>query len=458
MLQSIKIISTLLLVWLFSACKENVLIQTTDIPAVDNINTFFSDTNTVIARNVVLDSFQTGGAGASSILITNWPGLGSINSDPAFGSTVASIAFQVRPPKNLLKFPTNGTLVTDSVILAIPYRSVYGDTTPGNTQTFNLYRLIDTLESSKKLYTNTSVAYDPTIIGSTTVDFSKMDSVIVGGVKKEPQIRIALSADFAAKLLALTDTIEYKNADAFKTWLKGFYITPADTNAGKAIGHFFMPGVTMTYYFRNTVNSVIDTTQYIFKYDAASCSHYNRITRNYNKSASNGIKAQLNTGNVLGDAQLYAQGDFGATIEVKIPYIHKMANAVINKADLEFTVVGSGYPLADTAFRAPLRLFPWRVYGGRDSIFYTQFSPNISNNSLLSNTVNGVTKKRYLIDISSQVQKAVTLKDSTLQFRVRGLNTTADATMRQGNGRIVLGGSNTTTDKLKLNIIYTKIK
>jgi hypothetical protein len=442
-----------------SSCKEEELLQTTDIPAVDNINTFFTDTNTVIANNAIRDSFQTGGDSSKIRLINNYPGLGCISNDPVFGSTVASMVFQVVPPKNLLKFPTTGTLVRDSVILSVPFRSMYGDTSVSNIQTFNLYRLVDTLSKGVKFYNTTEVNYEPTLLGSATINLSKMDSIVIGGKKREPQMRIALSADFADKLFALTDTIEYKNAETFQRWLKGFYLAPADTNSGAAIGHFFLPNITMTYYFRNTIGSITDTTQFVFKYDQEKCSHFNRITRNYAKSAANGVKAFLNTGNIAGDSKLFAQGDFGSVIEVKLPYIHKLDNVLINKAELEFTVIPSGYPSADTAFKNVLRLFPWKINeNAAESIFYSQASPNLSENTLKEVSVNGVSKKRYLISINSLVQKAVTLKDTSIYLRIRGLNLVSDIRARQGDGRVVLGGSNASTDRVKLNLIYTKIK
>jgi hypothetical protein len=444
----------------YSSCKEQTIIKTDSIPAIDNINTFFTDTNTVIAHNIIRDSFQTGGYNTKldGYILAYYPALGSINNDPALGGTVASLAFQVRPPKNLLKFPSGGTLVTDSLILSLPYRGAFGDTSASNPQTFNVYRLTDTLPGSKRLYNNSEVTYS-TLLGSATIDYNNMDSVTLFEGKRAPQLRIALSAAFAAELLALQDTLEYKNAETFKTWLKGFYITPADTNAGKAIGYFYLPGATMTYYFRNTIGTSTDTTQFVYKFDEDNCVHYNRITRNFNKANATAIPQYLNTNNPAGDSVLFAQGDCGAILDIKIPYIHRMPNVVINKAELEFTVVPSGYPLADTAFNNMVRLFPWKVSTAdvETNLYFQSFS-DLADGYLRPFTNGSITKKRYLINITGAIQKAVTLKDSTLHLHIKGFNTIANKYAFQASGRTVLGGSGASNDRLKLNLIYTKLK
>ncbi len=451
--------------WFSTACKEKTLLNTSTIPAVDNINTFFTDTNSILVHNISRDSFQTGGLNTKldGFIQAYYPALGCINADPVFGSTVASLAFQVRPPKLLLKFPTDGTIITDSLILSVPFRTVYGDTTAPSPQTFNVYRLKDTLETSKRLYNNTSFNYDPTLLGSATIDFKQMDSVLVGNVTRTPQMRIALSSAFADSLRTLTDTLEYKNATTFNAWLRGLCIVPADTNSGKAIGYFFLPNVTMTYYFRNVRTTATDTSSFVFKFDEDVCAHANRITRNPAKADANMLPKYLNTGNPNGDSLLFVQGDFGSIIDVKFPYLHKFPNAIINKAELEFTVVDSGFPNLDTIYGNNKRLFPFKVDATDPNAETDAYNSNnftgLADGYLRPHTSNGVTKKRYLVNLNSQIQKAIATQDSTLRFHIKGLNELLPGIGgQQGAYRSVVGGNNATVDRVKLNIIYTKLK
>ena len=81
------------------SCKETTVLGTDLIPKVDNINTFATDTITMVAKNVAYDSVITSGNNSS----TEYFALGTIggdaNGDNALGKTVASFALQLRQPK-----------------------------------------------------------------------------------------------------------------------------------------------------------------------------------------------------------------------------------------------------------------------------------------------------------------------------------------------------------------------
>ena len=136
-----------------------------------------------------------------------------------------------------------------------------------------------------------------------------------------------------------------------------------------------------------------------------------------------------------------------------------MPNAIINKAEIEFTAISSGYPLADSAFKPCSRLYPWMVTTtNEEQSFYNDDKPNFTPSGLSTITQNGIIKKRYLINITSLIQRTITTKDSSILLNIRGFNTATELTVKQGDGRIVLAGNNNNTDKIKLNLIYTKLK
>src|SRR6478609_5650570 len=111
----------LIFITLFFACTK---IVTTDIgsdliPPVDGIIT--KDTFlTVMSKNVGYDTISVG--------ISDDHVLGYTN-DPIFGTTRASLNFQVAPPSNPFSWGfAPKDIILDSVVLCLSYKGAWGDT------------------------------------------------------------------------------------------------------------------------------------------------------------------------------------------------------------------------------------------------------------------------------------------------------------------------------------------
>lgn len=443
------------------SCKETTVLGTDLIPKVDNINTFATDTITMVAKNVAYDSVITSGNNSS----TEYFALGTIggdaNGDNALGKTVASFALQLRQPKLGLAYPTD--VIIDSIVFTAPFKRAYGDTITGGNQTFQVYRITESPNKDSNYYINKSWDYNnANLLGSAAFNFSKMDSLTIEGVKQGPQIRIPLDTNFARTLVNLKDTAEYATYVKFLAWFKGLYITPSDTNNGNMLGYFQMAKANMQLYSRSknlADNTKMDTIVYTYDLDPTTCVHHNKIIRNHYQNNPL-IASHIPTTAAKGDSLLFVQSDGGSSIELTFPYLDAFPNAIINKAELEFTLVGSGNAMKDSLYRPIILL---RATGISDqnvdyllSDDYVQTTSGITkivNDGYRKNeTVNSNTVVKYRLTLTKTFQKAISSHNKTLKIRIIGLNGYL------GSGRSVLGGTNRISQKAKINLIFTKIK
>ena len=152
----------------------------------------------------------------------------------------------------------------------------------------------------------------------------------------------------------------------------------------------------------------------------------------------------------------------GNTPKLKFNLIQdkQTAQSLINKAELEFTLIGSGNAMKDSLYRPIILL---RATGISDqnvdyllSDDYVQTTSGITkivNDGYRKNeTVNGNTVVKYRLTLTKTFQKAISSHNKTLKIRIIGLNGYL------GSGRSVLGGTNRISQKAKINLIFTKIK
>jgi hypothetical protein len=429
---------------LFNACKEKEFLQSTLIPAVDNINTFFTDTFGVVANNIVFDSFKTSSVNTS--LTYQRLVLGTIANDGAFGATEASFALQLKQPTSALTFPT-GIKTIDSLVLSMPITGYYGDSVNSVPQTFNVYRLSNAMNLKDSYYNSTILPYDAQILGTGSIDFPRADTVTLGNGTKEKTLRIRLSAAFADSLLNLKDTSEYKTYANFATWLRGLYVAPNGHTTGKNLGVINMDNIHMKMYFRNNTGSKIDTLTFDYSFNKVYNAFYNKISHDHSYNNPS-IKNLLYTGNIAGDSTLFVQSDCGAAVLLKFPNIATYKNAMVNKAELEFTVVATNNMNSDTAYRTPFYL---RAYGVDKNGLITNLLPEVTTGFRIVVTENGEKLLKYQVNITRNFQRALSTKNADFKILLKGYN------FAPGCGRVTLGGTNRILNKSKLNVIYTKI-
>jgi hypothetical protein len=434
------------LVVLVNACKEKEFINSTLIPAVDNINTFFTDTFSIVTNNVTFNNFR------SDRLFANFQyqrqALGVIANDPVFGATKCGLAFQLKQPTSALTFP-NGDILIDSLILSMPVVSFYGDSTNAIPQKFNVYRIKNALNIADEMYNSSNVEYSTdSLLGSSTIKFSKVDTITLANGSKERSLRIALDTNFARTLTKLSDTTDYKTYANFANWLRGLYVTSADSTKGNLIGLIDLENIHMKFYFRNVVSTTkTDSLVYDYAFNSIYNKHVNTITHDFNTNNPT-IKSYVNSTNVNGDDNLYLQSDCGGAFTLKVPYLPSYKNALVNIAELDLTIIPSGNALSDSAYKAPYQLRAYYL-DANDKI--VDILPEISSGFRTRDTITGQIVYKYSINITRNFQDALTKKKTDFKLLIKGYN------VAPGCGRVVLGGNNRMQYKSKLKVIYTKL-
>lgn len=452
----------------FSSCKENTILPSTLVPAVDNVFTFQTDTVTLYTHNVYQDSLLTGGL-LGTVRVSNSPSLyhaiGTITSDPVFGKTHASAHVEVLPPVSNFSFKTNATgtnRTIDSIVLSIPYRGAYGDTLSSTQQTFRVFRSMKQFsrDSAQYEFTRDSIDYTQ-LLSSKTIDFKTIstDSPTVGNVRLQPQLRFQLASWFADSLQAQVDSGANGAAadfSKFLNWWRGFAILP-DSNNGSTLGYFDTYNTRLHIYYRYTnTNNVADTAVDIFSFDPNNCNRFNTITRNYNGTIARNF---INSTKSTGDSVLFVQTDPGIAGQISFPHLADFGNVVVNKAELVFTAVSPYYNWIDTLLYGPTPRF--QIIGadslGNDYVLgeYTTFGSNFVDGKKVQNSINGENVIQYKFVITQTIQKMISQKNTNFRLKISGSNSTQPASHRM----LLRGtGSQSLDWKPKLNLIYTLIK
>jgi len=453
--------------FVFSSCKENTILPSSLVPAVDNIYTFATDTTTLLTHNVLQDSLLTGGI-RGSVRVSNSPSLyhalGTITSDPVFGKTHASFHVEVLPPVPNFAFKTNATgtnRTIDSIVLAIPYKGSYGDTLNNSTQTFKVYRSLKQFSRDSAQYDFTRDSADHSkLLASKTVNFRTMatDSPLVGTVKLQPQVRFNLASWFADSLQAQVDSgVNGAAADFSKylDWWRGFSVE-SDSNSGSTLGYFDTYNTRMYIYYRYTnSNNQADTTVDVFAFDPNYCNRFNTIIRNYNGTLA---KQSLNTNAPAGDSVLFVQTEPGIVTMVEFPYLAQHDNVVVNKAELVLTAVSPYYSWVDTflfGVSPRMQVLSSDIYGN-DAILgeYATFGAGFVDGKRSVYSENGVNMIQYKFVMTQTIQKLISQKNTNFRLKIIGTSAGLPASYRtllRGSGSLA------TSFRPKLNLIYTKI-
>ncbi len=447
-----------------SSCKENTILPPDLVPPIDNINTFLDTSLTVITNNIYQDSVLTGGLNGSTRISNSssyYHALGVI-SDMNFGKMVAGFHTEVLPPNNLFSY--KGTSVdVDSIILAIPYRSSFGDTLNAIPQTFNVYRSLKSFSRDSAQFETTKDDYDPSkVLASQQVNFNtfKTDSPTVATGKLIPQLRFKLAdwfKDSLQKQIDLGANGAMATNATYNQWWKGFYVAPADSSIGNTIGYFNTYGTRMYIYYRYTnTGGTQDTTNSIFGFDANNSNRFCHITRNYTGSKAYDY---INTNNSEGDSMLFLQSEPGIATLLRFPNLTTIGNHIVNKAELTFNCYYPTSSMTDT-IKAGLipRLQVFQVdETGADKIAsdYATFGTNFVDGKRYQVSFLGMTFIQYRFALTETFQKAISQKNTTFSLKIMGLNAGTP-----GAYQSLLRGSSSlfTTMKPKLNLIYTKIK
>lgn len=420
------IIPSLILAFTFVSCKKESSfigkngIDQNDLLVNGAIDTFQLETYSELEDSALSSNTETALLGSYV--------------DPVFGKVRSEFYTQLKLEGLNPDFGDLSTIVIDSFVLGLEYRSYYGKLDP---QKFEVYRLAQGLSMDSTYYSFQTRAVE----GLDLLDPNK--SVLIPDPTKQikigsnmvgSQLRLYLDTNLARTLMAETkiNPAVFSSNENFIGYFKGLNVRSNNTNQAEeegAILYFNLtaPNSKLTIYYKS--NGVQKDFDFLID---GSCADFNHVSiDNEGKKPK-----QLITNPGLGSQEFYAQANYARGL-VKIPYLNKIPkNSVIQYAKLELPV--SFYSLDP--------YFPSSILGVSTKI-------NFTDERLYSIKVVGEYSdltKSYVIDLKDYIQQIL-----SKNIENRGVYVSPSRMVNSAE-RIVFNGSNTIYKKKpKLYLIYT---
>jgi hypothetical protein len=479
----ISLFSTLL----FSACTR---IETSELglgllPSMDAYNT--KDT----LLDVITETLER--TDSMRVYPTDDHVLGNITNDPIFGTTNASMYFQVKPSS----FPffiagSKDSIVVDSAVLILSYKGFYGDTSKPVKVQLKRISAATPLAPLKLYASNYPELYNfktDQNLGETTVDFAKIgDSLYTRFEASRNTIRIKLSKSFATQFLKEFDSSNaYRSDTTLRAYFPGFALT-ADESANKNVLlkiNLTDTNTKLALYYNTNATGTRDTAVVKFNF-----SIYNNGDVNFIKRNRAGAEIAKHMDKVSNDSLVYVQTSPGTMVKVNIPGLKNFANKIIHRAEL----IAEQVPDAAGAGSLESQLLPPRYLflGTYDSVSKT--FGNVPNDfqgttsastfmqfggSLIYKSIDGYDNvATYNFNISRYVQGVISRKETLFDFRIiapvndsitlvppypynkeapiQDYLTTAIGN-QAATGRVVLGGGSRKKFRMRVRIYYSDI-
>ncbi len=454
-----------------TGCRENTLINSKVAPANNAVgvwDTALSCITHTYYDDTVITSTNIGG-------LSVFQGVGAI-SDPFFGTMTGATYFQVIPATfNSSQYDST---TIDSAFLFMPYSGfTYGDTTNQSlTQTYQVFYLNDSLGYNSNYYSFDSKAIDAVtpLSDPTTVNLYHLkDTFSVNGVYYTKGMRIPL------KLTALMNRINPAQAilttstapaTDFINLFNGICVRVANPlQSATAFPYFKLDGTTMydeatiLVYHHHPSYSPVDTMKEQYFFSTGTCAHFNNITKSYTHSPVSNLlhSTQAN------DSVIALQNQPGASIDIIIPGIKKIPAGVINKAELQLTLLPAYnsnsflfypeklYPLGIANGTYPAGIGAGLAYNIADRYPLTSLSPlGVLDGYIHTFTRRGITVQTFTIDLPREVMASIAAKNDTIHLHING---TQDF---YGAFHMVAGGGSysDTLYRPKLIVVYSKLK
>lgn len=473
---SLRVISVLFVIVAIAlgSCRENTLIKSTISPTKDSLGVW--DTSLALITHTYYNDTAVTSINIGGIPI--YQAVGAI-TDPYFGTMTAATYFQVVPTDFTANIYTNDSI--DSAVLVLPFSGfTYGDTADRNiSQTYQVFYMNDTMGLNTTYY---SYSTKPLDLGSPLSDpfsvniHSLNDSF---GVNVLPSsyagLRIKLNLpNLLNKLLPALDGLGSGGSvvQDFQNAFKGLCVRAYDpTLTNNAIPYFQLEGSNLysragIIVYHHTKGNPSDSKVQNYYFNTASCAHFNTVSKSYSGFPVNNLFQSTQPN----DDIVALQNLPGATIDVVIPGIKSLPGGVINKAEIQFTLLPDYYTpnhTADTLF-TPFKLYPLGVSNGSfpagvpagleynisDRYPLTSLSPlGVMDGFLHSFNRNGTTVKTFTLNIPRELMYSISAKNDTLHLHING---TADF---YGAFHVVAGGGNHSNPiyRAKLFVVYSKL-
>jgi hypothetical protein len=465
------------------------------IPPIDGIIT--KDTT----FDIVTDLFEN--ADTARVYKTDLQALGYLN-DPLFGTTRASLFFQVKPPFFPYQFPVpKDSIVLDSAVLILKVAGTFGDTTQpliinvnevGATPTFSGITDYPTFYPG---FITAPLSTGVSLAPAYTLDLRRLpDSSNNRFSQSTFTVRVPLNRSVGQQFINFDTTNAYKSDSAFSNFFQGLAIST--NNSGNALLKISLADTNTrlalyyNYKRRDTINNGRDTAVTYFNFASFGAGQANFIVRN-----RVGTPMQTALTNGTPDSILYIQTTPGSFARLRINKgLTNLGNNIIHRAEIVMQGVQDNNNTLDDKLTPPryLLLSSWdsshpspipvkgilRNVPNDYIIDLQQGIPNIAQfgGFLLRRTEGTATNvPTYIFNITRYVQGIVTRKDSLTDLRLYAPsndsmsyappypNNLTRGTIRlspiAGNdaadGRVRIGGGNHSRFRMRLRVIYSKL-
>lgn len=451
----VLLLSFAALIW--SCKKEPDLLGLDLIPESDLLNHEYIDTITIEAVTELEDTIRTDEL--TSLL------LGSF-ADPVFGTTTASIYTQIRLPYPKVNFGTD--VVVDSIVLTIPYKGVYGDSTSiMNLSVYELSEVIrtdtavvvddDTANINYPYFNFSTLSHESNPIAQFSFEPNTIDSSlrIYDGDTTEmpPHLRIPLSLSFANKIIN-GDTTALANNTGFVQYIKGLYLaTDPVFTTGQGCIMYLNPlhsQSRVTMYYRTTRNDIRDTTSIAFLLSDAG--RFNNYNHHGYENASPDFLEQIQNNVSTGD-KLYLHPLAGTMIKITFPYLSQLAKKkmAINEARLVFDNATDDvdlYPMPNAiGIREKTKTF--QLYLNDSITTYKEIIDQAEGANYINGNRDG---EQYFLRLSRYVQQRIQNPDINFKpLYILPIDRAINAR------RAILNSPNAATGRLRLLIYYTPL-
>ena len=460
----LDLLTLLISLFILNSCKNQDNIGL-GINSSNQISANLVDTSTVVINTVHEDPVITSGPlGKNPLAYFN---------DPQFGLTTSAIATDLNLPGNGFSLPS-GTIYIDSVRLVLMYADgFYGDSLTSRYKV-NVYQLGEKFKTDTTYYNNKHWNVSSNLLGSLSFNARthtriKIFNIITGKpdtlITAVPQIRIPIDPQFInTNLFNASSTTLGSNA-IFQTAVKGLYIT-LDKNGTTGPGGIFMikPADSLVVYYKTVNGTTVDTTSTALPL----ASFASTITHTYPTA----IQTELND-TTSSRGIMYLQGLGGLRARVSLPnllsnlrnnFLKKDSDIVLNRAELVITPIsGSGIPYV------PLPKITMYTLDIAHQRTYVQdaTASTVDPRALGESTFGGYysrTLQNYHFIITAYCQDLMTKKTKDYGTYIAPVDTTnttsvdITATPQVGARTIAIGANAGSPYRIKLNVIYTKIK
>ncbi len=467
----LDLLTLLISLFLFSACNKSNTIGL-DLDPDDAIQGALVDTLTISSKTVadeVKPTYYGIGAPNNPVRVP----FGYLTDD-VFGTSEVSLAMSVNVPSAAYSFGTDASI--DSAILILPYAAqFYGDTTTSQ-YSIDVKQLTSNLAAENSFLSTKEYAANNDLIGNYQGKIKpntpvKVKRIVAGGpdtIYTTPAgIRIKLSNAFINANMVNATAANLLNNTTFNNAFKGIKVSINKANStGKGALMFFNfnnsnAGIEVYYKKQNaTTTTATDTTSVVFPISQSVNPVAATIKHNYTGTAIEGQLADISKTQY---EVTYLQPMGGLRNKISIPYLKKFANevngkVVINKAELVVDL-SSGTDVFPYLPAQRLALYQLDIAGQRALIpdqntTDYRYTPNFGTSFDFS-------KKRYTFIVTALVQDLLDGKtENNGLYLAPGPDAIAEYSIAPSlisANRSVIGSFTNGTNKVKLNVYYTKI-